>query len=132
MIYVKSLDDKISKFEYYKSSTRNNASDLHLQCRQLLLKLYPLEKVFEEVPIEIRKREVLYLDFFLPLKMLAIEVQGQQHYEFSLHFHGTRWNYLESKRRDREKREWADLNNIKLVELPYNESTEQWIERIKS
>ena len=34
--------------------------------------------------------------------------------------------------RDREKQEWCFLNHIKYVELPYNESLEQWTHRIKA
>ena len=130
-MFVKSLDERISEFRYYHNTPRANVSSLHRQCRDILLKLYPTQKIFEEVKIDIRKGDVLYLDFFLPLKMLAIEVHGEQHYNFSLHFHGNRWNFLESKRRDREKVEWCELNNIRLVELPYNENSSQWIERIK-
>lgn len=30
-----------------------------------------------------------------------------------------------------EKKEWCSYNNISVVELPYNESMEQWQDRIK-
>ncbi len=130
-MFVKSLDEKVSKLNYHKYTSKTNSSSLHHKCWEILIKLYPMEKVFQEVPIEVKKGETLYLDFFLPMKMLAIETQGEQHYSFNLHFHGNRWNYLQSKRRDADKRSWCELNNIRLVELPYNESTSQWIERIK-
>ena len=36
------------------------------------------------------------------------------------------------KDRDREKREWCELNSIEYIELPYNEKENQWVERIKN
>jgi uncharacterized UPF0160 family protein len=129
-MYVKDLDGKISDWKYYHKSNHSKRSLLHLACRELLKKLFPTQKIFEEVRVDIRKGEILFLDFFLPLKMLVVEVHGEQHYKFSLHYHGNRWNFLESKRRDREKLEWCQLNDIRFVELPYNEKIEDWTKRI--
>jgi len=35
------------------------------------------------------------------------------------------------EKRDREKREWLELNNIKLIEFNYNEDIEEWKNKIK-
>lgn len=34
-------------------------------------------------------------------------------------------------KRDNEKKEWCELNNIQLVELPYNEDINEWRKRIE-
>jgi hypothetical protein len=33
-------------------------------------------------------------------------------------------NFLKSQKRDREKQEWCEINNIKYISLPYNNETE--------
>jgi hypothetical protein len=73
----------------------------------------------------------LYADFWLPLRNKIIEVHGEQHYKFVPFFHGTQLNFLASKANDNKKKEWCLINGIVLVELPFNESTEQWQSRIE-
>jgi len=109
-----------------------NRSSLHLQARELISKTYPTLQVLEEVPISLRKSEVLYLDFYLPLKKTCIEVHGEQHYKFVQFYHHNLLNFLKSQKRDREKKEWCDLNQITYIALPYNESIESWFERINN
>jgi hypothetical protein len=108
-----------------------NKSSFHLQARSMINKLYPTMQILEEVPIQLRKGETLYLDFYIPLKKVCIEVHGEQHYKFIPFYHSTILNFLKSQKRDREKQEWCEINNIKYVELPYNENTDQWKERIE-
>jgi very-short-patch-repair endonuclease len=81
----------------------------------------------EEVPLPGTK---LYFDFLVPSANLAVEVQGEQHYKFNSFFHKHKAGLLASKSRDRQKREWCELNGITLLEFPYNESDEQWKLRI--
>lgn len=45
----------------------------------------------------------LELDFWIPSLDFAIEVNGQQHYEYSPHFHGTYDKFLDQQNRDRIK-----------------------------
>lgn len=59
----------------------------------------------------------LELDFYLPDHNLAIEVQGQQHFSFSKHFHGTHQAFADMLERDRNKAEICHLLGIKLVEV---------------
>ena len=40
-------------------------------------------------------------------------------------------NFFKAQKRDLEKKEWCDLNSIKYIELPYNETLDQWGERLK-
>lgn len=112
------------------SAQREDCSSYHRQARDLLRELYPFDSVLEEVHLP-GCEGGLYLDFFLPLRRLAVEVQGEQHYRFSPHFHGDRKGYLEAQRRDQNKREWCQKNNVRLVELPYHENRDRWSERIR-
>ena len=51
-------------------------------------------------------------------KKVAIEVQGKQHYSFNKFFHAnSRMNYLASIKRDSQKYQWLETNNIKLIEV---------------
>ena len=46
--------------------------------------------------------------------MMAIEVHGQQHYEYSPFFHKTKAGFYQSLKRDEIKTEWCKLNNFNL------------------
>lgn len=92
-------------------------SKWHLGARSLLRQMYPTQRILEEVPLPgIR----LFADFYIPDRQTIIEVHGRQHYEFVSHFHGSRMGFLQSKKNDGRKREWCELNNIKLIVLPYD------------
>ena len=107
-----------------------NKSSFHLQARLLITQTYPTMQILEEVPIQIRKGEILYLDFYVPLKKICIEVHGEQHYQFIPFYHSTILNFMRSQKRDREKKEWCENNNIEHIELPFNEKISEWKERI--
>lgn len=110
----------------------SNKSSLHLKARDLISSIYPTMQILEEVPVQIRKNETLYLDFYVPLKKICFEVHGEQHYKFVGFYHNNQLGFMKSQKRDREKKEWCGINSIKYIELPYNENTQQWIERIKN
>jgi hypothetical protein len=110
----------------------DNRSSLHLIARSLLIEHFPTLQILEEVPIQVRKSQTLYLDFYLPLKKICFEVHGEQHYKFVAFYHSSPLNFLKAQKRDREKKEWCDINNIKYIELPHYESKDLWIERIKN
>ena len=74
----------------------------------------------------------LRVDFYLPLRQLAVEAHGEQHYRFIMHFHNTMMGFLQSKERDQKKREWCALNDVRLVELPFDEQSEGWLMRMQS
>lgn len=102
-----------------------NKSDLHLLARNLIHKCYPTLQVLEEVPIYTTKSEILYLDFYLPLIKKCIEVHGKQHYEFVRFYHQTTLGFIKHKKRDQNKKEWCEKNNISYLELSYKEK-EVW------
>lgn len=110
----------------------SNRSSLHLQTRDLLKIVYPTLQVLEEVPIPLRKNETLYLDFYIPLKKVCIEVHGEQHFKFVPFYHTTVFNFLKSQKRDREKQEWCEINNIQYIGLRFDEDESTWNERIKN
>lgn len=110
----------------------SNKSSGHLEARKLLSNIFPTLQVLEEVPIPLRKSQTLYLDFYLPLNKLCVEVHGEQHYKFIAHYHRNQIGFLKHKKRDREKIEWCEINDIRYVELPHNENLDQWKKRINS
>lgn len=104
-------------------------SKFHLTARELLTKLFALDRILEEVPLP--GSDGLTADFFILAERLMVEVHGQQHYQFVPHFHVDKLGFFASKKRDMNKRKWCELNNICLVELPYQESSDEWAKRIR-
>lgn len=107
-----------------------NRSSLHLAAREIISESFPTMQILEEVNIPIRRSETLYLDFYLPLKKLCVEVHGEQHYKFVSFYHNNMLAFLKSQKRDREKEEWCELNGIKYIVFPYNEKKEEWQQRL--
>lgn len=101
----------------------------HLKCRALLKKLFPLDQVLEEVPIP---NEQLFMDFLLPSRKMVIEVQGSQHEVYVPFFHKTKPKFYAAQNRDRRKSQWCAINNLKLVELPENQTEAEWTTLILS
>lgn len=107
-----------------------NKSSYHLQARQLLKQIYPTMQILEEVPINSRKSETLYLDFYIPLIKKCIEVHGEQHYKFIPYYHSNKLAFLKAQKRDKDKLEWCKINGIKYVELPFDKDVVEWEKRI--
>lgn len=107
-----------------------NKSSFHLKARHIIASLFPTLQILEEVPIPLRKGETLYLDFYMPLKKMCVEVHGEQHYKFVPFYHHNVLSFLKSQKRDKDKIEWCDINNIKQIILPYDENEDQWKERL--
>jgi hypothetical protein len=80
----------------------------------ILAELYPGDVICEEFPCS---GDNLALDFFVPRKNIAIEVQGRQHREFVAFFHGDRTGFIRQKQRDSRKSEWCKINGIRLVKI---------------
>jgi len=68
--------------------------------------------------------EGLQLDFFLPTKKLAVEVQGQQHFKFNSFFHKDKAAFLRQLSNDKRKVLWCEANKICLVKINWGESEE--------
>lgn len=115
---------------------KRKRSKFHIRARGLLKELFNSYRILEEVKLpgstELHRKSVLYLDFYIPSIKLAIEVHGQQHYEFCPFFHKSKADFLKGKARDEDKIVWCELNDIRLVTLKYTESDDEWRQRIKS
>lgn len=89
-----------------------------------LCDMYPSDVVCEEFPCS---GENLTLDFFIPRKKLAVEVQGRQHREYVAFFHGDAEGFKKQKKRDERKAEWCELNGIRLVKIDTGEEAKNII-----
>jgi hypothetical protein len=105
-------------------------SSYHLAARELLHRVYPVDTIAEEVALP-GCATALYADFFLPLRRLMIEVQGEQHFRWIQHWQISKMDFLWAKGRDLQKRRWCEVNQFALVELPFHETVEQWHERLQ-
>lgn len=101
-------------------------SDLHLSARQLLRETFPTLDILEEVPIQLRKNTIVYLDFYLPLRKLCVEIQGQQHFKYIPFYHGSPAGFLKAKKRDSDKKLWCDINGINIIYFRWDEKIEDW------
>ena len=90
---------------------------------QVIIKKYPLDPILEDVTLPESR---LSLDFFLPHRKLAVEVQGAQHDQMNPYFHHSNEDFVKQQGRDDEKRFFCELNNIKL----YTVRTEEEAKRI--
>ena len=130
MIRVRDLDNNLVNWNTNGCLPSTSAkSSYHLTARQMLKELYPTMQILEEVPVNIRRNEIVYLDFYVPLLKMCVEVHGEQHYKFVQHFHGTMMGFAKAKKRDADKQLWCESNDITFVALPYNQQ-DNWRELI--
>jgi len=80
----------------------------------LLKEAFPFVKIVEEHFV-VYDNQKLFVDFYLPSYLIAVEVHGRQHDEFVPHFHGNAEGWRKHKQRDRTKEEWAAVNDITYV-----------------
>jgi len=131
---IKTLDGQLLNWQltgHYAHATLENKSSFHTRARQILKDCYPTLQILEEVPIQARKKETYYLDFYIPMLKTAVEVHGEQHYKFVQFYHHNQFGFIKSQKRDREKREWCEINGIKYIEFPYTETDEEWKTKIQ-
>lgn len=114
------------------ASDSRSRSKLHVEARKILYELFPTMRILEEVPIKPRTINTQYLDFYISQIKIAVEVHGQQHYKFNSMFHASAQDFLHQKRKDADKKDWCEINNITYIELPYNKKVEEWKEIIQS
>jgi hypothetical protein len=132
---VKDLDNNFCHWQLIggiSHGSLKNKSSLHLKAGELIHECFPTLQVLEEVPVQVRRSETLYLDFYLPLNKKCIEVHGEQHYTFSRFYHHNLLGFMRHKKRDQEKAEWCSINGIEYIELPFNEDIDKWKSRIKN
>jgi hypothetical protein len=81
---------------------------------------YTREKTFEKCINPITEKKLLF-DFYLPDTNTVIEFQGKQHFEKSSFFKQRSGDLEELQKRDEIKRKYCILNDIKLIEINYNQ-----------
>lgn len=85
----------------------------------IIKEIFPHQKIVREY--NVADRGSLFLDFFLPALKLAFEYDGEFHFEYNEHFHGSRENFVKAKRRDAEKDQRCEEEGITLIRVAYNE-----------
>ncbi len=79
------------------------AIDVHEQIK----KLFPYANIIPEYYVNYKGTR-LFFDFFIKNLGVLIECQGEQHYSFVSHFHGTKECFYAQKRRDNLKLEFIE------------------------
>jgi len=121
-ITVQGLDGRSHSWNLAAYANKPRAgSKLHEEARVILSELFPFDSILEEVQLP---GTSLFADFYIHRPRLLVEVQGEQHYKFNSHFFKTQSAFREAQMRDRNKKEWCELNSIQLVELPFNKRDE--------
>ena len=119
----------LQKYKVYRDDPKKK-SKYHIRARKVLSELFSGYNILEEVKLPgstaSHRRSVLYLDFFIPNLMLAVEVHGRQHYEFVPYFHKSKAGFIKSLARDGDKKDWCEANDIKLIVLSYLDTDDDW------
>lgn len=80
----------------------------------ILQELFTSYQIYEEFPCLGTK---LRLDFLIPGLSMAFEFDGEQHEEYTPHFHKTRSGFARSISNDAEKEDWCAMNGIALFRI---------------
>lgn len=107
-----------------KGHRRAGVSTGHVNSLALIQELWPTVLILEEVSVPVRKRKTLYLDIYVPMMKTAIEFHGPQHYKYTPHFHRNIKEFMEGRKNDNEKKEWCELNGIRLIEFNDEDTAE--------
>jgi len=106
------------------SESAESKSALHVKARKIIKKCFPYSKTYEEVILlgcNGIGGKPLRTDFLTPDIRVMIEVQGQQHYRYVKHFHNSKAGFDIYKKNDEIKLEWAKINSISYIALPYDQ-----------
>lgn len=125
---VKTLDGIQSKWKM-STAAATKKSGPHLKVSEFLKGLFPTVKILEEVQIEVKKNKELYLDFYIPIYSIAVEIDGAQHREYVPFLSGTREGFVNQMSNDSLKTRWCELNQITFIRLQDNEDEEKWKEK---
>ena len=119
----------LKKYIVYKDDTKKK-SKYHLLARKIIREMFTGCNILEEVKLPgstaSHKRSVLYLDFLIQRWSIAVEVHGQQHYEFCPFFHKTEANFLKAQVRDEDKAQWCLINKLHLIILKHSDTENEW------
>lgn len=94
---------------------KKSRSKIQFSVKEILHDLWKNDIVYEEFPVYGTR---LSLDFYNATLDVAIEVQGAQHTSYNKFFHGgNQAAFIDQLRRDRDKDEFCEMNEIKLVKI---------------
>lgn len=113
------IDIRPSRWQ--RKETGEGRGKFQSQVGEILTEVFPGHHVLEEFPCV---GEGLHLDFFLPARYIAVEVQGQQHYKFNPFFHKDKAAFARQVANDKRKEQWCEINNIRLIKINWGESEE--------
>lgn len=109
-------------------------SKLHQKAKAVLDSCFPYDRILEEVSLPGTKTirsKCLRADFYIPNRNLIVEVHGEQHFRFNAFHFDTKLAFFKAQARDRSKAEWCKLNEIRLIQLNYNEDEDEWRKKIE-
>jgi len=86
---------------------------------EIVQQIYPNQRI--ELEHNIAPYGGLYLDIYLPRLNVAFEFDGEQHFKFIEHFHGTAQNFIVARKRDLRKDDLCEEQGITLIRVAYNE-----------
>ena len=90
-------------------------SKIQKKVKDLLYPHWVADIVFEEMPVLGTR---MTLDFYNANLKMAIEVDGNQHYQYNIFFHpNSRQNFLAQLQRDEKKEYFCEINQIRLVRI---------------
>ena len=113
-----------------RSQHKGRVSKLQHRAVDIVLSVLPGTLILQEVAIPISSKKGLYLDIYLPIHKIGIEVHGRQHNKQVPFFQDTK-QFARQRINDELKAKWFEQNNIPLLVFYHNESNEQWISKIK-
>ena len=93
---------------------KKSKSNIQFAAKQFLKRYWQNHVVFEEFPVAGTR---LKFDFYNANKNIVIEINGQQHVKFVPFFHKRRSNFVSQIRRDQQKIDFCELNDIKFIEI---------------
>jgi len=86
-----------------------------------ILQKQNIEFIFQySMTSKVNPTGVMYVDFYLPKLNIIIEYNGRQHY-IPIEVMGGQLQYERQQARDEELRQYCKDNNIKLIEIRYDE-----------
>jgi len=74
----------------------------------------------------------LELDIFIPMRFLAIEIQGEQHVNYTPFFHKTYKHFQDQQKRDKEKQDLCYGQGITLIEVFSVDDVDTLVKKINS
>lgn len=115
---------KQSKRKLSSPTVKNNASKLHASVYAFCKQRFPLYTIIQEMPIYGDNRGLkshLFIDIFVKELGIAIECNGEQHYNPSPFFFGGSYGFKKAQENDKLKKEWCKENGYKLVIFRFDE-----------